>query len=144
MTPQEIRNAIAASPHLQALAVNKAYGPIALVLSVGRTKIVRHFASERGVLERFLDGPLAADALLTKLEIFSVSGHMLASIVKRALKFLAQSEGLDIGSPATQGLIDMLLADGVITKAERDGLRFMATAPEVITDAQVEQALQGI
>lgn len=143
MTPQQIRDAIAASPELQDLAAVNAYGPIATALSVGRTKIASHFASERGVLERFPDGPVAADTLLAKLEAFAATAHPLASIVKRALKFLAQAEGLDIGAPATQGLIDALTASGIITTTERDGLRAMATQPAPVNVAEVEAALRS-
>lgn len=143
MTPQEIRDAVAASPELQAFQAAGRINAIAQSLSTGRTKVVSHFASERGILERFPGGPLAADTLLSKLESFGATAHPMASIVKRALKFLAQAEGLDIGSPATQGLITQLAAGGVISAEERDGLRAMATAADVITDAQVEDALKG-
>jgi hypothetical protein len=114
---------------------------IADILSAGRTRVVSHFASERGVLERFPGGALAADALMTKLEGFAATAHPMASIVKRALKFLAQAEGLDIGSPATLGLIDALQAGGVITAEERNGLRAMATQAAPINEFDVRRAL---
>lgn len=125
-------------------ADNRQDAAIAAVLSVGRTKLASHFASERGVLERYPGGPVEADALLTKLEAFAATAHPMASIVKRALKFLAQAEGLDLGSPATQGLIAQLQAGGVITTAERDGLAAMATRPDPITPAAVEAALNAV
>lgn len=143
MTPQEIRDAIAASPELQALQADGNVNAIALALSAGRTKVASHFASERGVLERFPGGPIAADALLTKLEAFSTSGHAMASIVRRALKFLAQSEGLDIGSPATQALLAQLGAGGVLTSKEVAGLRAMALQSDPITREQVTEAIYG-
>ena len=143
MTPQQIRDAIAASPELTALAAAGNTQGIADALSIGRTKIASHFASERGVLERFPGGPLAADALMSKLEALAATAHPMASIVKRALKFLAQAEGLDIGSPATLGLLDALAAGGVITAGERDGLRAMATRADPITHTQVGHALTG-
>ena len=143
MTAQEIRDAIAASAELQAHQTAGNVEAIAQALSIGRAKIASHFASERGVLERFPGGPIAADALLTKLEGFAVSGHSMASIVKRALKFLAQAEGLDIGSPATLGLIDALMAGGAITQTERDGLRAMATVADPIAREQVTEAIYG-
>lgn len=143
MTPTEIRAAIAASAELQALQAEGSVGAIARALSTGRTKIVSHFASERGVLERFPGGPIAADALLSKLEAFASTAHPMASIVKRALKFLAQAEGLDIGSPATQGLLTQLGAGGVLTTEEVSGLRAMATAADVVTDADVDAAIRG-
>ena len=142
MTPAEIRAAIAADPALQALATQGATQAIADALSVGRTKPVSHFASERGVLERFPAGPLAGDALLAKLEAFAATAHPMARIVGRALKFLAQPEGLDIGSPATQGLLDQLAAGGVISADERAGLAQMAAVPDPVTHTEVGAALK--
>ena len=94
-----------------------------------RVRTVSTMISERGVLEKYPDGPLAGDAVLAKLEAFSVSGHPLASIVKRALKFLSNPEGLDVGSAATQMLITQLGAGGVITVDEAAKLK--ALAPSV-------------
>jgi hypothetical protein len=114
---------------------------IAAHLSDGRTKIGSHFASERGILERYPLGPIEADALLASLEAFAATAHPMARIVGRALKFLAMPEGLDIGSPATLGLLDQLMAGGVLTQTQRDGLRQMATVPDPITTNQVSDAL---
>ena len=144
MTPTEIRAAIAASPELTALAAAGNTQAIADALSAGRTKLVSHFASERGVLERFPAGPLAADALMTKLDTFAATGHPMASIVRRALKFLGQPEGLDIGSPATRGLLAQLAAGGVITVGERDGLATMATVSAPIYQHDVRAAINEV
>lgn len=141
MTPQEIRDAIAASAELQALAAEGNVQAIAVALSVGRTKVVSHFASERGILERFPLGPIAGDELLAALETFAGTAHPMARIVGRALKFLSQPEGLDIGSSATQGLLDQLMSGGVITQVQRDGLRQMATVPDPIVREQVTEAI---
>lgn len=143
MTPQEIRDAIIASPELQALEQAGNWQGIADALSTGRTKIASHFASERGILERYPLGPIAGDELLAALEAFATTQHPMARIVGRALKFLAQPEGLDIGSSATQGLLDQLMAGGVITQAQRDGLRAMATVPDVVTWPEVKAASEG-
>lgn len=144
MTPQEIRTAIEADPALQALAAAGNTQAIADALSAGRTKVVSHFASERGILERFPLGPIAGDALLTKLDAFAATAHPMASIVKRAMKFLGQPEGLDLGSPATQGLLDQLALGGVMTAEERAGLRAMATVADPVTHTDVGAALMGV
>lgn len=94
-----------------------------------RVRTVSTMISERGILEKYPDGPLAGDAVLAKLEAFGASGHPLASIVKRALKFLANPEGLDVGSTATQMLITQLGAGGVISVDEANKLK--ALAPSV-------------
>lgn len=143
MTAQQIRDAIAASPELQAHAAAGNHQAIAEALSVGRTKVAQHFASERGILERFQGGPLAGDALISKLEAFGATAHPMASIVRRALKFLGHPEGLDVGSAATQGLLDALEAGGVITTTERAGLRMMATVPDPISHETVTAAIRG-
>jgi hypothetical protein len=142
MNKTEILAAIAADPALQALVAAGDTQGIADALSLGRTKVVSHFASERGILERFPLGPLAGDALLAKLEDFSVTAHPMARIVKRALKFLAQPEGLDIGSPATQGLLDALAAGGVISTEERAGLTAMATRADPVVHTDVGAAIK--
>lgn len=114
---------------------------IAAMLSVARVRRVSHFASERGILDRYPGGPIAADALLSKVENFAVSGHALSGIVKRAVKFLAQSEGIDLGSDSVGAMVGQLADGGVITAAERDGLMAMATQPAPISTHQVSDAL---
>lgn len=142
MTPTEIRDAVLANPTLQAMQASGNYAGIASALSVGRTKIVTHFASERGILERYPHGPVLADVLLTKLETFAVSAHPLANIVKRAMKFMAQPDGIDIGSLAVQSLLTELHAGSIITQQELDGLKLMATVSDVVSHEQVFKALE--
>ena len=143
MTAEEIRDAVNASPELLALAEapEADVSLIATILSAGRTKMASLLISERGILERYAAGPLAADTVLTKLEAFSATAHPMASIVKRAMKFLAQPEGLDVGSPATQSLIDALAAGGVITADEATNLKNIAAVPDAINGFQVQQAI---
>lgn len=114
---------------------------IADLLSVGRTKVQSHFASERGILERYPLGPLAADTLLAKLEAYAEAGKALSRIVGRAIRFLRQPEGLDIGSSATQTMLGALVQAGELTPEEFTGLRAMTLRPDPITDAQVLAAL---
>lgn len=139
MTPEQIRAAIGASQELQALVPDT--NALAAAMSAGRKLTVSHFASERGILERFAGGPLAADALLSKLEAFASTTHPMASIVRRALKFLAQPEGLDVGSPATQGLLDALGAGGVLTEQEVSGIKAMALADAPVPEFDIRRAI---
>lgn len=113
---------------------------IAGLLSVDRVRLVSHFASERGLLARFPGGPVAADALLAKLEAFGATGHPLARLVRRMLKFLGQPEGIDLGDPATQAMVGQL-TPSVLSETDRDGLRAMATQPDPIRVSQVSDAL---
>jgi hypothetical protein len=74
--------------------------------------------SERGVLDKYPDGPIVADAVLHKLESFALTPHPFARLVQRALKFLGQPEGIDFGAPATQVMLMKLAQGGVLTEDE--------------------------
>jgi hypothetical protein len=144
MTSQEILNAIAASNTLQVYAAVRNDAAIAVILSAGRTKTASRFTSARGVLEKYPAGPVAADALLTKLETYAAAGQPLSSLVKRANGFLSQPDGLDLGSPATLAMIDALLGYAVITQTEHDGLTSICTVADPISVYAVSAALNGV
>lgn len=144
MSPEEIRAAVAAAPALQAFlgatAGDSDIAGLAAALSLNRTKVVSHFASERGILDRYPLGPVAADALMGKLEAFATTQHPLAGVVRRAVKFLGTPEGIDLGSNGVQTMLSALTPD-VLTTVERDGLRSMATVPVALTPSEVQAAL---
>lgn len=115
-----------------------------------RTRVQSLMLSERGLMERYPGGPLAADALLAKLEAFAASGVPGSGPVKRAMKFLAQPEGMDIGSDATQGQLTALGAAGVITAEEANAVKALAQVPcsradqlglPYVTDQMIREAL---
>lgn len=85
--------------------------------------------SERGIMAHYPEGPVAADAVLSKLEAFAAGVHPLASTLKRTLKFLAQPAGIDIGAPATQTMLDVLATEGAITAVEAGTLKDLARQP---------------
>lgn len=118
------------------------YDAIAAALSVGRTKLVSRLVSERGILGEFGD-PVAADAMLTKLEAFGQTQHPLASVTRRALKFLATPEGIDLGSPAVHTMLDALVAGGVITEAEATKVKDMAVEDDPVTALDVSRVIEG-
>lgn len=125
-------------PHL----VNRRDDLIAEVISRNRTKNVDLFVSERGMIAKYPHGPIASDALLVKLEVFSETpNNSLASIVKRAIRFLRQSEGLNIGEPMTRFLIAQLVTAGVLTSEEGDGLNQMSRISDAISTNKVSDAL---
>jgi hypothetical protein len=138
MTPAEIRAAIAARPDLAGVTDTNA---LAAALSQGRTRIRSRMLSERGILDQYPGGPVQADALLTILESFAATPVPLASIVGRALRFLRQPEGIDLGAPATQVMMDALAQAGVITATQREHLRSMVTEPDPIDEMSVRRAI---
>lgn len=128
-TPQELA---AKNYHVVAAKVNADRTPITTALMV----------SEKGIMKAYDGGPLAADAVLSKLEAFALTAHPLASITKRALKFLAQPEGLDIGDPSTQAMIDGLVTVAAITADEGTKLKALApTVPNTVTWEQCQTAM---
>lgn len=144
MTPIEIRAAVAASQELTDMNVAGNYQGIADALSVGLTKVQTLLLSERGILERYPDGPIAADGVLVKLETFAASAHPLAGVVRRAIKFLGMSDGLDVGSAATQSLLTQLGAGGVLTVDEAAKLAALAIVPSRISWQEVASAMEVV
>lgn len=125
-------------PHLP----NRRDDLIAEILSRNRVKHFDLFVSERGVIAKYPHGALEADALLTKLEVFSeVQGNPLASLVRRALRFLRQSEGLNIGEPTTRLLISALVQNQILTNKEGEGLFTMSKINDPIDVNKVSNAL---
>ena len=125
---------------------SKDYHLIASKVNVNRTKISSTLISERGILERYPDGPIAADSVLTKLETFSTTQHPLASVVKRAIKFLETPEGLDIGSNTTRLMIDSLYQVPGTPLTEDEAIKLKSLAPSVddhVTWFQCMDALGG-
>lgn len=77
----------------------------------------------RMVTARAILAECAAGAtILDKLEAASAG----SSAVKWAVRFLGQEAGIDVGMPATQGMIAQLVAGGILTTAEGDQLKNMA------------------
>jgi hypothetical protein len=97
--------------------------------------------SERGILDKYPGGPIQADAILTRIEAMAASAVPLASIVARAVRFLRQPEGIDLGAPATQVMLGALQQAGTITAQELAHLRSMVTAPNPVPEMDVRRAL---
>jgi hypothetical protein len=102
-------------------------GLLSLLNSVSVMAPASKMHSERGVLDKYPDGPIAADMVLQKIEGFAATSHPMAGIVRRALKFLGQPEGIDFGAPSTQTLLSKLADGGVITRGEATKLINLGT-----------------
>jgi hypothetical protein len=145
MTPQEIRDAIAASPELQALGQNTQ--AIADALSVGRKRVESRIISARGIAAEFPGGPVAAEVVLMKLEGAAAaasastdqSQKVLGSLISRQLRFLA-GEGLDFGSPALRGMLDQFVGMGILSQVEVDGLKSLVDVAATISEMDVRRA----
>ena len=145
MTPQEIRDAIAASPELQALGQDTQ--AIADALSVGRKKVVPRMTSARGLAELMPGGPVAAEVVLMKLEGAAASMRasedqqqkVIGSLLHRQLGFLS-GEGLDFGSAALRGMLDQFVGMGILTADDVAGLKAIALVDDPVSEMDVRRA----
>ena len=152
MTPAEIRAAIAADAVLlaqaRAAASEADIEAIAAALSVGRTEVYSRMTSARGLAELMPGGPLAAEAVLLKLEgardtmlaSQDAQTSVLGSLLKRQLGFLS-GDGLDFGSAALRGMLDQFGALGVLTTQEVAALKTIGTRPAQISAIAVKAAI---
>jgi len=153
MTPADLLALIdqraASDPEFAALVAARNDTAVAAALSVGRTRLQSRLITERGVISAL--GPVDGEALLAGLEAFAASTladeHPLKAAhpgIKRVIGWLkAPSEGVDIGDPLTQQLLDTMVALGVagVTAPRVAALRALATQPETISVAEVSAAL---
>lgn len=150
MTADEIRAAIAASIELQAHAAAGNTQAIADALSVGRVRVASRMTSARGLAELMPGGPLAAEAVLLKLEgardallaSQDQGDKVLGSLLRRQLAFLA-ADGLDFGSAALRGMINQFAQAGILTGTEADALLSIGLVADTVTHTQVGAALLG-
>lgn len=114
-------------------------------------KVKSLMISERGLMAKLPMGPVAADVMLNKLEVYSTGNQEFSSVVARALKFLAMPDGIDIGEPATQMLISLLGGINIITDNEATEIKNLALQPAsraevlglgVVTEQQVREVTE--
>ena len=96
---------------------------------------------EHDVMTAFVD-PLAGDAFLTALEDIAAGGSTHASVTNRALRWLRDPEGLDVGHPWVQNFLTALAANGSITPTAAQTVAAMAHVRPTVTAEQVATILE--
>lgn len=157
MTPQQIRDAIAASPALQALAAAGNTQGIADALSVGRTSLVSGTITTRGAAALFpslggLPGALAFQLAHRKLVAFAAtakaSATLSTSLLGEAIELQITSFrdlGLDFSSAALREMLDIIVASGGITADEAAGFKGLAVSvADPITHERVTAAIREV
>lgn len=130
MTPTEIRDAVAASPELQALAATGNTQAIADALSAGRTKLV-HTEVGAG----------------TVLEVLGLAtGNSLLDVIANAADFrhvkpLVEQGRLRLDSAMTIATLQSLVGT-VLTQPQADALLARAKVADPVTHTQVGEALK--
>ncbi len=122
---------------------------IAAVLSTGRTRVVQpHMVSARGLAAAYPGGPLAAEAVLMKLEAArdaalvseDQSQKVLGSLLRRQLGFLT-ADGLDFGAAALRAMLDQFAALNILTQQEAANLKGLASVADPLPVLDVSRAL---
>ena len=155
MTHQQLLDMIdtraAADAEFAALAQARNDLAVAAALSAGRTKPRARLITERGVISAL--GPIEGEGLLAGLEAFATATlppeHPLYAHhagMKRVLSWLKPpADGVDIGDPLTQQLLQTLVALGVsgITAPRVAALLALASVPDPISVDAVSAALNS-
>lgn len=103
---------------------------LAAMLNAPRgTRAISRLCNERTIMSFYADGALAADALLTAIETYAAGTQPLSSITRRAMRYVQQPDGLDLGSPTTVMMLGALVQAGVITADQSAKLTAIATDP---------------
>ena len=110
-------------------------------LNAGRTRVASRVITERDILADYVDGPIAADAALAKIEAFAQSAHPLASVVRRAAGWLTPGKGIDIGHQSTRLLLDQMAAVDPLPPPPPDKLKALAVEPDPVTELDVRRAI---
>lgn len=119
---------------------------VAAILSVGRTRLHPRLVSERGVLEAL--GPVEGDAVLTALESITSpdalpeAARPYYGAIRRGVAWL-KGDGLDVGSPTTRQMLDLLAAVGLIGAASVTTLKALGEVPDPISADHVSRAIRG-
>lgn len=144
MEPDVIRAAVVADPVLMALVPDTA--AIAAALSAQHTRLMERLITERRVLSVL--GLADGEAFLSALEAFAVQtlpdAHPLKAAqpgLKRVLSWLKTADGVDVGDPLAQQMLNALAATGVVNASHAQLVMDLARVPVVVDETDVRRAL---
>jgi hypothetical protein len=149
-TPTELKAEIdaraASDPVFASMLAVRDDNGMAAALSVGRTKLVETMLTERGVMSAL--GIVDGETALSSLETFAASTPSDPDLVavhpgiKRMLGWL-KTTGVDVGNPLTRSLLDLLASKAVLTAAAVTALKALAVVADVVSAAQVSEAIDN-
>ncbi len=143
---EEIQARASADPAFAAMLASGDHAGCAAALSVGRTKLAPRRIKEPGVVSAL--GVEAGEDVLSALEAFAdatASGPLAAKHkgIKRMIGWLKTPDGLDIGDPLAQQLLDALAATGVLAPASVSKIKSLAQAPAPVSASEISEAVRG-
>lgn len=160
MTPQDILDAIAAEPTLQAMRDAGDMAGVAAALSGRHAVLVPRMLSERGVRDLPVL-PRSRYALLTVLRdaeattpawlapTLSAAGvpeadhAALADDLASAYRWITQEAGIDVASAGARAMLDIISAAVPESTAACAAAKALAERPEIVTWQEVKAALEN-
>jgi len=140
MTPQQIRDAITASPEILALLPDT-YA-IAGALQGIETEIIEYWLTDRGLITDLYTSSgstTMSDSVLSKLEAFAASSKTISHLFDRLCK---DTRGLDFGQTGLRGQIQYLgTVPGGFSAEEVAALLALAERPVSPTEFDVRCAI---
>ncbi len=161
MTPQQIIDAIAAEPPLQAMRDVGDLAGIAAALSGRQSVLVPRMLSERGVRDLPVL-PRSRYALLTVLRdaetttpawlvpTLTAAGvpeedhAALADDLASAYRWITQEAGIDVASAGARAMLDIIGAAVPDASAACAAAKALAERPEIVTWQEVKTAMEAI
>lgn len=138
-----IRDRVRARPELDVMRANRDLDGLTAALNAeGLMAPSQRFVTSRAIMALCANGTEILDAL----DKVSASN----STVRRAVKFLEQETGLDIGDPfvygtdSTPGMIDKLVTATVFDPSWAKQLKALALKPVIVTRLEVEADLYNL
>lgn len=133
---KSIRDRVIARPDLDAARVSRDLDVLTAALNAQPDLVVQsRFITSRGIMSCCADG----NAILDALDAAATAN----SAVRRAVKFLEQEAGLDIGDSYTQRMVDALVEASVLTPEQGRQLKDLALKAVYVDRLEVEAALYG-
>ena len=144
MTAAEIRAAITNDSAVLALMPDTV--AITAALSAGRITLTLTMITERRILSVL--GVVAGAVFLDALDAFAAATlppeHPLAAYhsgIRRAVGWLNTDDGIDIGDPTSQAMLDALAAAGVVTAESAAIVKSLARVPAPLSELDVRRAV---
>ena len=150
VTLAELRATIEASPELTAFAEKFETQRIADAINATTARVTSTILTTQQVIERYPQGPLAAETLLLKIEAARDSllasaneqARTLGSLLRRQLQFM-NNQGADFGGVALRLVFDQMASRNALTAQEVEALKGFAQK-DTVTHTQVGEVLKVI
>jgi acetylglutamate synthase len=95
---------------------------LASLLATDRNVLVEHFITDRTLYSSL--GPVMAESILSKMAAAAATD----ATINRALNWISQRDGLNIGDPVSQAMVDQLVGNSVFTAAEGSAIKGLGLA----------------